>query len=70
MSLAANTADTAQNAASAVKADVQSQVSQSVSALDQLKEFLLNHGPDVIYAIIIFIVGRYIARDSKTWPSA
>ena len=48
MSLAANTADTAQNAASAVKADVQSQVSQSVSALDQLKEFLLNHGPDVI----------------------
>ena len=65
MSLAANTADTAQNAASAVKADVQSQVSQSVSALDQLKEFLLNHGPDVIYAIIIFIVGRYVARVFK-----
>ena len=65
MSLAANTADTAQTAASAVKADVQNQVTQSVSALDQLKEFLLNHGPDVIYAIIIFIIGRYIAKGFK-----
>ena len=56
MILAANTSDTAKTAASAVKADVQDQVTQSVTALDQIKEFLLNHGPDVLYAIIIFII--------------
>lgn len=65
MILAANTSDTAKTAASAVKADVQDQVTQSVTALDQIKEFLLNHGPDVLYAIIIFIIGRYIAKGFK-----
>lgn len=65
MNIAENTADTAQQAAHVVQADVQNQVTQSVTTLDQFKEFLLNHGPDVIYAIIIFIVGRYVARGFK-----
>ena len=65
MNIAENTADTAQQAAHVVQADVQNQVTQSVTTLDQFKEFLLNHGPDVIYAIVIFIVGRYVARGVK-----
>ena len=65
MKIAENTADTAQQAAHVVQADVQNQVTQSVTTLDQFKEFLLNHGPDVIYAIVIFIVGRYVARGFK-----
>ena len=65
MNIAENTADTAQQAAHVVQADVQNQVTQSVTTLDQFKEFLLNHGPDVIYAIVIFIVGRYVARGFK-----
>lgn len=65
MNIAENTADTAQQAAHVVQADVQNQVTQSVTMLDQFKEFLLNHGPDVIYAIVIFIVGRYVARGFK-----
>lgn len=65
MNIAENTADTAQQAAHVVQADVQNQVTQSVTTLDQFKEFLLNHGPDVIYDIVIFIVGRYVARGFK-----
>lgn len=65
MNIAENTADTAQQAAHVVQDDVQNQVTQSVTTLDQFKEFLLNHGPDVIYAIVIFIVGRYVARGFK-----
>ena len=65
MNIAENTADTAQQAAHVDQADVQNQVTQSVTTLDQFKEFLLNHGPDVIYAIVIFIVGRYVARGFK-----
>ncbi|WP_289122074.1 mechanosensitive ion channel family protein [uncultured Megasphaera sp.] len=65
MNIAENTADTAQQAAHVVQADVQNQVTQGVTTLDQFKEFLLNHGPDVIYAIVIFIVGRYVARGFK-----
>ena len=65
MNIAENTADTAQQAANVVQADVQNQVTQSVTTLDHLKDFLLNHGPDVIYAIVIFIVGRYVARAFK-----
>ena len=65
MNIAENTADTAQQAAHVVQADVQNQVTQSVTTLDQFKEFFLNHGPDVIYAIVIFIVGRYVARGFK-----
>lgn len=65
MNIAENTADTAQQAAHVVQADFQNQVTQSVTTLDQFKEFLLNHGPDVIYAIVIFIVGRYVARGFK-----
>ena len=48
MNIAENTADTAQQAANVVQADVQNQVTQSVTTLDHLKDFLLNHGPDVI----------------------
>ena len=65
MNIAENTADTAQQAAHVVQADVQNQVTQSDTTLDQFKEFVLNHGPDVIYAIVIFIVGRYVARGFK-----
>lgn len=65
MNIAENTADTAQQAANVVQADVQNQVTQSVTTLDQFKDFLLNHGPDVIYAIVIFIIGRYVARAFK-----
>ena len=65
MNIAETTAAPAQQAAHVVQADVQNQVTQSVTTLDQFKEFLLNHGPDVIYAIVIFIVGRYVARGFK-----
>lgn len=69
MNIAENTADTAQQMANVVQADVQAdvqnQVYQGFSTLDRLKDFLLNHGPDVIYAIIIFMVGRYVARAFK-----
>ncbi|WP_308590813.1 mechanosensitive ion channel domain-containing protein [uncultured Megasphaera sp.] len=69
MNIAENTADTAQQVANVVQADVQAdvqnQVYQGFSTLDRLKDFLLNHGPDVIYAIIIFMVGRYVARAFK-----
>ncbi len=36
-----------------------------MSALDHFTNFLLDHGPDLIYAIIIFFVGRAIARFIK-----
>ena len=69
MNIAENTADTAQQVANVVQADVQAdvqnQVYQGFSTLDRLKDFLLNHGPDVIYAIIIFMIGRYVARAFK-----
>lgn len=58
-------AEAAEQAATAMEYNVQDQVNQGFNALDQLTNFLLNHGPDVIYAIIIFIVGRYIARGIK-----
>ena len=64
-SVAANTANAAANTAHAVQADVQQQVSQGMSALDHFTNFLLDHGPDLIYAIIIFFVGRAIARFIK-----
>ncbi|MCH4178971.1 MAG: mechanosensitive ion channel [Megasphaera sp.] len=57
MSLAANTVQ----AATTVTDNVQQQVTQSVTTLDHIKNFTLAHGPDLIYAIIIFIVGRYFA---------
>lgn len=64
-SVAANTANAAANTAHAVQADVQQQVSQGMSTLDHFTNFLLDHGPDLIYAIIIFFVGRAIARFIK-----
>jgi small conductance mechanosensitive channel len=56
-------------AANSVTADVQQQVHQSVTALDQLKDFILAYGPDVIYAVIIFIAGRYLAQFLKNLVS-
>ncbi|WP_301861124.1 mechanosensitive ion channel family protein [uncultured Megasphaera sp.] len=56
----------AADAANTVKQDVTEHVTESVSALDQLKDLLITHGPDVIYAIIIFIIGRQIARGIKS----
>lgn len=64
-SVAANTANAAANTSHAVQADVQQQVSQGMSTLDHFTNFLLDHGPDLIYAIIIFFVGRAIARFIK-----
>lgn len=60
-----NTVHAAASTANAVKEDVQQQVSQGMSALDHFTDFLFNHGPDLIYAIIIFFVGRAIARFIK-----
>ena len=60
MNIAENTADTAQQAANVVQADVQNQVTQSVTTLDHLKDFLLNHGPNVIYAIVIMRTARFL----------
>ncbi|MCH4166471.1 MAG: mechanosensitive ion channel [Megasphaera sp.] len=61
MSLAVSTVE----AANTVTADVQQQVTQSVSTLDHLKNFTLDHGPDLIYAIIIFVIGLYVAKFVK-----
>ncbi len=52
-------------AANAVSQDVQEHVEKGVTALDQLQHFLLAYGPDILYAIILFIIGRYIARFLK-----
>lgn len=57
-------ATTAQ-AASTVTSDVQQQVSQGVSALDHFTNLFIEHGPDLIYAIAIFIIGRYFAKFIK-----
>ena len=55
MNLAANTVQ----AASTVRADVKNQVTEGVSALGQFNDFLLNYAPDIIAAIIIFIILAY-----------
>lgn len=57
MNLAANTVQAASN----VRADVKEQVTEGVTTLGQFNDFLLNYAPDIIAAIIIFIIGRYIA---------
>lgn len=61
MNLAANTVQ----AASTVRADVKNQVTEGVSALGQFNDFLVDYAPDIIAAIIIFIIGRYIAGAIK-----
>lgn len=60
-----NTVSAASTAATAVKEDVQQQVSQGISILDRLTNFVIDHGPDVVFALIIFFVGRAIARFIK-----
>lgn len=61
MNLAANTVQ----ASSTVRADVKDQVTEGVSALGQFNDFLVDYAPDIIAAIIIFIIGRYIAGAIK-----
>lgn len=56
-------------AASAVSTDVQHQVTQSVTALDHIKDLVLTYAPDLLYAIIIFIIGRYCALFIKNISS-
>ncbi|WP_251441572.1 mechanosensitive ion channel family protein [Veillonella intestinalis] len=45
-----------------VSTTVKTQVADSVSYLDKLIDFFLDHGPSIIVAILIFLVGMYIAR--------
>ncbi|KAF1683309.1 MULTISPECIES: mechanosensitive ion channel domain-containing protein [unclassified Veillonella] len=49
-------------AADSVSTTVKTQVADSVSYLDKLIDFFVDHGPSIIVAIIIFLVGMYIAR--------
>lgn len=49
-------------ATAVVAQDVKNQVTQGVSTLDRMTDFLIANGPDIFFAICIFIVGRYIAR--------
>lgn len=55
MLLASATADS-------VSTTVKTQVADSVSYLDKLIDFFVDHGPSIIVAIIIFLVGMYLAR--------
>lgn len=56
----------AANAANAVTSDVKDQVHQSITAVDRLTDLALAYGPDLVAAIIIFIIGRYIAKFIKS----
>ena len=59
----------AANAASAVTSDVKDQVHQSITAVDRLTDLAIAYGPDLVSAIIIFIIGRYIAKFIKSLVS-
>lgn len=52
-------------ATAAVAQDVKEQVSQGITILDRITNLLIDRGPDLLFAILIFIVGRYIARLMK-----
>lgn len=56
----------AANAANAVTTDVKDQVHQSITAVDRLTDLALAYGPDLVAAVIIFIIGRYIAKFIKS----
>lgn len=55
----------AANAATAVTSDMKEQVHQGINAVDRLTDLAIAYGPELISAIIIFIVGRYIAKFIK-----
>lgn len=55
----------AANTATAVTSNVKQQVDQGITALDRLTNLAIAYGPDLISAIIIFIIGRYIAKFIK-----
>ena len=59
----------AANAATAVTSDVKEQVHQSITAIDRLTDMAIAYGPDLVSAIIIFIIGRYFARFIKSLVS-
>lgn len=52
-------------ATTAVAQDVKEQVSQGVTLVDRITNLIIQHGPDLIFAILIFIIGRYVARLMK-----
>lgn len=68
MTLPANALYAAQ-AATTVTSDVKEQVHQSISAVDKITDLAIAYGPDLISAIIIFIIGRYFARFVKSLVS-
>lgn len=68
MTLPANALYAAQ-AATTVTSDVKDQVHQSISAVDKITDLAIAYGPDLISAIIIFIIGRYFARFVKSLVS-
>ncbi len=45
----------------AVKGNVQAQVAHGVNYLDKIQNFFIDHGPSIIIAIFVFILGRYVA---------
>ena len=49
-------------ATAAVAQDVKEQVAQGVTMLDRITNLLIDRGPDILFAIVIFIIGRYIAK--------
>lgn len=55
----------ADSAAQAVKADVKSQIDMSVDWLDRVKDYIINNGFDFVMAVMILVVGYYIARFIK-----
>ena len=57
-------------ATAAVAQDVKEQVAQGVTMLDRITNLLIDRGPDILFAIVIFIIGRYIAKLLKTSPCA
>lgn len=48
--------------AAQVTSDVKDQVTQGFHILDSLQNFVLNNLPDLIMAVIIFVLGRYLAK--------
>lgn len=49
-------------AADSVSTSVQNQVADSMSYVDRIINFFIEHGPSLIVALLIYIVGMYLAR--------
>lgn len=54
------------SAANTVASDVKEQVDQGINAIDKISTLAVNYGPDLVSAIIIFIIGRYAAKFIKS----